>query len=267
MTHRSLLFVPGARPERFEKALASGADVTCIDLEDGTPPQSKDEARQATAAFVAGRSVGVRINGVGTPWFDADVEVLKGVTGLSMVMLPKAESADQIALTAKRLGDGHAPLWAVIESAEGLRNAWDIAAAPGLDGVLFGGADYSVDIGSDMEWDALAYARGALVAACARAGIQLLDVPYLDVRDPDGLIATTRRVKAMGFTGRACIHPDQVAGVHKAFAPTTAQIDHARRVIETFKAAEGGPALLNGKLIDLPILRAANRILQTPERG
>lgn len=267
MTHRSLLFVPGARPERFEKALAAGADVTCIDLEDGTPPQSKDEAREATAAFVKTRSAGVRINGVGTPWFDADVQALKGVGGLSMVMLPKAESADQIALTAERLGAGHAPLWAVIESAEGLKNAWDIAAAPGLQGILFGGADYSVDIGSDMEWDALAYARGALTAACARAGIQLMDVPYLDVRDPAGLIASTRRVKAMGFTGRACIHPDQVSGVREAFAPTPAQIDHARKVIETFDAAQGGPALLNGKLIDLPILRAANRVLETAERG
>ena len=267
MTHRSLLFVPGARPERFEKALAAGADVTCIDLEDGTPPQSKDEARAATKAFVAEKSAAVRINGVGTPWFEADTEALKGVAGLSLVMLPKAESAEQIALTSERLGEGHAPLWAVIESAEGLKNAWDIAAAPGLEGILFGGADYSVDIGSDMEWDALAYARGALVAACARAGIQLLDVPYLDVRDNDGLIAATRRVKAMGFPGRACIHPDQVKGVHEAFTPTPAQVELAKKVIETFEAAEGGPALLNGKLIDLPILRAANRVLETAERS
>src|SRR5690606_15341750 len=98
MIHRSLLFVPGARPERFEKALAAGADVACIDLEDGTPPQSKDEARTATAAFVADRPAAVRINGFGTPWFDADVEALKGVSGLSLIMLPKAESAEQIAL-------------------------------------------------------------------------------------------------------------------------------------------------------------------------
>jgi citrate lyase beta subunit len=262
MIHRSLLFVPGARPERFEKALAAGADVACIDLEDGTPPQSKDEARTATAAFVAERPAAVRINGGGTPWFDADVEALKGVSGLSLVMLPKAESAEQIALLSDRLGHGHPPLWAVIESTEGLKNAWDIAAAPGLEGVLFGGADYSVDIASDMEWDALAYARGALVAACARAGVQLMDVPYLDVRDPEGLIAATRRVKAMGFTGRACIHPDQVKGVHEAFTPTAAQVAHALQVVETFDAAAGGPALLNGKLIDLPILRAANRILE-----
>jgi citrate lyase beta subunit len=90
----------------------------------------------------------------------------------------------------------------------------------------------------------------------------LMEVPYLDVRDPEGLIATTRRVKAMGFTGRACIHPDQVKGVHEAFTPTEAQVAHARQVVETFDAAGGGPALLNGKLIDLPILRAANRILE-----
>ncbi|MCA0367405.1 MAG: CoA ester lyase [Proteobacteria bacterium] len=267
MIHRSLLFVPGARPERFEKALAAGADVTCIDLEDGTPPQSKDEARAATAAFVAERPAAVRINGVGTPWFEADVEALKGIAGLTLIMLPKAESAEQVALLSEKLGAGHAPLWVVIESTEGLRNAWDIAAAPGLEGVLFGGADYSVDIGSDMEWDALAYARGRLVAACARAGVQLLDVPFLDVRDPDGLIAATRRVRAMGFTGRACIHPDQVRGVHEALTPTPVQVEHANRVVETFEAAQGGPALLNGKLIDLPILRAAERVLDTAKRS
>lgn len=267
MIHRSLLFVPGARPERFEKALAAGADVTCIDLEDGTPPQSKDEARAATAAFVAERPAAVRINGVGTPWFEADVEALKGIAGLTLIMLPKAESAEQVALLSEKLGAGHAPLWVVIESTEGLRNAWDIAAAPGLEGVLFGGADYSVDIGSDMEWDALAYARGRLVAACARAGVQLLDVPFLDVRDPDGLIAATRRVRAMGFTGRACIHPDQVRGVHEALTPTPAQVEHANKVVEIFEAAQGGPALLNGKLIDLPILRAAERVLDTAKRS
>lgn len=267
MIYRSLLFVPGARPERFEKALAAGADVACIDLEDGTPPQSKDEARAAAVAFLAQRPAAVRINGVGTPEFEADVDALKGIAGLALIMLPKAESADHIARLADRLGPGHAPLWAVIESAEGLKAAWDIAAAPGLEGVLFGGADYSVDIGSDMEWDALTYARGRLVAACARAGVQLLDVPYLDVHDPDGLVATTRRVRAMGFTGRACIHPDQVKGVHEAFTPTPAQVEHARKVIEIFEAAAGGPALLNGKLIDLPILRAANRVLETAARN
>ena len=262
MTYRSLLFVPGARPDRFEKALGAGADVVCIDLEDGTPPQQKDEARVAAAAFRSNGRAGVRINGVDTPEFEADCAAISEAVGCALIMVPKVESADQVALVRDRLGADHAPLWVVIESAEGLRQAWDIAASPGVAGLLFGGADYSVDIGSDMEWDALAFARGALVAACARAGVQLLDVPYLDIRDAEGLSASTLRVRAMGFTGRACIHPDQVAGVNAAFTPSEAQVAHALKVIETFEAAAGGPALLNGKLIDLPILRAANRILE-----
>lgn len=262
MTYRSLLFVPGARPDRFEKALGAGADVVCIDLEDGTPPHQKEEARAAAAAFRSEGRAGVRINGVGTPEFEADCAAIRQAERCALIMVPKLESVEQVAIVRERLGPDHAPLWVVIESAEGLRHAWGIAAAEGVSGVLFGGADYSVDIGSDMEWDALAFARGALVAACARAGVQLLDVPYLDIRDEAGLSASTLRVRAMGFTGRACIHPDQVAGVNAAFTPTEAQVAHARKVIETFEAAAGGPALLNGKLIDLPILRAANRILE-----
>lgn len=262
MTYRSLLFVPGARPDRFEKALGAGADVVCIDLEDGTPPQQKDEARAAAAAFRSNGRAGVRINGVDTPEFETDCAAIRGAEGCALIMVPKVESAGQVALVRDRLGADHAPLWVVIETTEGLHKAWDIAAAEGVAGVLFGGADYSVDIGSDMEWDALAFARGALVAACARAGVQLLDVPYLDIRDAEGLSASTLRVRAMGFTGRACIHPDQVPGVNAAFTPSEAQVAHALKVIETFEAAAGGPALLNGKLIDLPILRAANRILE-----
>ncbi len=249
----------GARPlvETFPARVARGRGVPAIERLAYLGEQAEQQLAGATRLLLVGTRAPVA--------FFAYPGRASGLvpSGAQVHVLDPAE----LDALADRLGAGHAPLWAVIESAEGLKNAWDIAASPGLEGVLFGGADYSVDIGSDMEWDALAYARGRLVAACARAGVQLLDVPFLDVRDPDGLIAATRRVRAMGFTGRACIHPDQVKGVHEALTPTPAQVDHANEVIEIFKAAEGGPALLNGKLIDLPILRAAERVLDTAKKS
>ncbi len=267
MTFRTFLFVPGDRPERFDKALAAGADAVCIDLEDAVGPAAKAQARATVAAFVAARGrragvrLGVRVNGVRSAEGGEDARALAGA-GADFVMIPKAEAAADVALVRAALGDGAPPIWAVVESAEAVRQAWEIAAAPGLAGVLFGGADYAADLGCTLEWDPLLFARGTLAAACARAGIELLDVPHLDVRDLDDLRASTARIKAMGFTGRACIHPDQVAPVAQVFAPTPAERDRARRVCEAFEAAGEGAALLDGKLIDLPVVRAARRILQ-----
>lgn len=266
MTLRSLLFVPGARPERFEKALAAGADVVCVDLEDAVPPSGKAEARAATLAWLAslpaGSSVGLRINGLGT------LEGLRDLTALAeakvqpaLLMLPKTSHAEEIRIVREVLGDSTPPLWPIVESAQALQNAWDIAGAPGVSGVLFGGADFSADLGVTMDWEPLFLARATLAAACARAGIQLMDVPHIDVGDAAGLEAGTQRVKAMGFTGRACIHPVQVPVVDAVFAPTQVEVAQALRVLEAFEAAGGAAALLDGKLIEAPVIRSARRVL------
>lgn len=260
---RSLLFVPGSRGDRFVKALGAGADAVCIDLEDAVPPPDKAAARTTTVAFLAqdesGRA-GVRTN---PPRGAAGREDLAAIAALPraprLVMLPKAESAEDVA--AARAALPRAALWPIVESAEGLKAAWEIAAAPGVEGVLFGAADYSADVGCTLEWDALLYARGRLAAACGRAGVQLLDVPHLDLNDPADLEASTRRSKALGFTGRACIHPAQVEAVHRVHTPAADEIERARRVVEALAAAAGGPALLDGKLIELPLARAARRVL------
>jgi len=256
MTYRSLLFVPGSRPDRFERAAVAGADAVCIDLEDAVAPDGKDAARPAAVAALDGR-FGVRVNAVGSPEGDADLEALAGATPV-FVMIPKAASASDIAAVRAATA---APLWPIVESAQGLFAAWDIAAAPGVAGVLFGGADFAADLGCTMEWEPLFHARGVLAAACARAGVELLDVPHLDIADEADLIASTRRIKAMGFTGRACIHPVQIEPVHTVFMPTGAEIAHARRVVDAFVAAGGGAALLDGKLIEKPLIRAARRVL------
>jgi citrate lyase subunit beta/citryl-CoA lyase/(S)-citramalyl-CoA lyase len=271
-TFRSLLFVPGSRPERIEKALAAGADAVCIDLEDAVPPQDKAQARAAVLAWLQARpeggpALGVRFNAVSSieGWRDAVAFADAGVRP-DFLMVPKVGEAAELSLLGGVLADAPA-LWPIVESAVGLDNAYAIAGAPGVTGVLFGGADMSADLGSTMEWEALAYARGRLAAACAGAGVQLLDVPHLDIKDEADLVASTARSKALGFTGRACIHPVQVAPVNAVHTPTAAEIERAQRVVAALEAASGGAALLDGKLIELPVIRAANRVLARAETG
>lgn len=274
MTYRSLLFVPGSRPERFAKAQGAGADIVCIDLEDAVVPEAKLEARAVVLAHLktqAAGPCGVRINSLRTADGLADVlavtEALSQGTHLAMLMVPKVESAQELALLRSVVGEDCPPLWPIIESAEGLKAAWEICAAPGLGGVLFGGVDYAADLGSDMGWDALFLARSTLAVACARSGIGLLDVPYLDVADTVGLGEETMRVKAMGFRGRACIHPAQVSPVNAVFSPSAGEIVQAQRVLDAFAAAKGNAALLDGKLIELPVVRSAQRILDSAARA
>ena len=268
MTFRTLLFVPGDRPERFEKALAAGADAVCIDLEDAVAPPAKAAARETVRAFLSGRGaasgpkLGVRVNAVGSPEGEADVAALAGLAA-AFVMIPKAQGPSDLAAVRAGLGREPAPLWPIAESAEAIRCVWEIAAAPGVGGVLFGGVDYAADLGCTLDWDALLYARGALAVACARAGVELMDVPHTSIPDLADLAASTARVKAMGFTGRACIHPSQVAPVAAVFTPTTAELDRARRICAAFDAAGGSAALLDGKLIELPVVRSARRLLET----
>lgn len=271
-TFRSLLFVPGSRPERIAKALAAGADAVCIDLEDAVPPQDKATARAAVLAWLAARpdsgpALGVRFNAVSTQdgWRDAVAFADAGVRA-DFLMVPKVAGAVELTLLAPALGEAP-PLWPIVESAVGLENAYGIAAAPGVAGVLFGGADMSADLGSDMSWDALAYARGRLAAACAAAGVQLLDVPHLDIKAEADLLASTARSRALGFTGRACIHPSQVGGVNTVHTPSNAELDRSRRVISALESANGGAALLDGKLIELPVIRAAQRVLERAQTG
>jgi citrate lyase subunit beta/citryl-CoA lyase/(S)-citramalyl-CoA lyase len=267
MAYRSLLFVPGARPDRFEKAIASGADAVCIDLEDAVAPAQKAEARIATLNFLSkplnGAVVGLRVNALSTVDGPEDAAALaKSAARPAFVMIPKAASGLEVEQVRAALGVRCPPLWPLMETAEAFFALPDIARAVGeAGGIMFGGADYSASIGSDMGWDALYAARAAIVAAAALSGCETIDVPFLDVKDEAGLMAETRRVKAMGFTGRACIHPAQVAAINAIFTPSTDEISKAEKIRAAYEAAGGGVALVDGKLIERPVLRAAERVL------
>lgn len=261
---RSLLFAPATRPERFAKALASGADAVCLDLEDAVAPSDKATARKLALDFLetrpsAGPSVGLRLNGRGTPWFDDDLKAAARARA-DFFIIPKAGGAPDFAMLQRALGESR-PFWPLIETADGLMRAWEIAAAPAVAGVLFGAFDYSAEVGCEMSWEPLLFARSQIAAACARAGVQALDAPPAAIDDPPGLTAETDRSRRLGFTGRACIHPAQIEPVNAVYTPSAEAIAEAERVIAAFDAAAGGPALLDGKLIELPVARQARRIL------
>lgn len=271
MLTRSLLFVPALRPERIAKAAAAGADIVCIDLEDSVAPERKAEARELAVASLRsppkGCAVAVRINPIRGDEGPRDAAAL-AAAGVkpSYVMLPKIDGAEDLAEAWQRLGPAAAPILAIVETALALDNATEIARAAAPDGLLFFGAmDLSAELGCALEWEPLIYARGRIIQAAACAGIEAMDTPYPDIADEAGAIAEARRARSFGFTGKAAIHPKHIAGIHATFTPSTAEIAWARRVQEAI-GASSGVLQLDGKMIDRPVARAAERVLAIAQR-
>jgi (S)-citramalyl-CoA lyase len=260
---RSLLFVPGDRPERFAKAVASGADIVCIDLEDALAPAAREAARVQVVAFLAtqapGHHVGVRINSLDTADGARDLAALKH-SAPAWVMLAKTERAAQLEVLAAHLPD--VPQMALIESATAMLAAGSIAQAQSpLAALMLGGADLAADLGCEFAWEPLLHARSALVMAAASRHLAAIDVPCLDVHDNAGTQAETARVAALGFTGKAAIHPAQIVAIHAGMAPGASAVARARRIVEAAQANEAA-LLLDGCLVDRPLLLSAQRVLR-----
>ncbi|WP_175867605.1 HpcH/HpaI aldolase/citrate lyase family protein [Burkholderia contaminans] len=267
---RSLLFVPATRPERFAKALDSGADCIIVDLEDAVSPDSKDDARAQLAQHLPlltaeqrARTV-VRVNAAGTPWHDADIALLRDWAAQRVVvMLPKSEDAGALRHVAKQLGE-HAQLVALIESLAGLDAADALARDPQVVRVAFGHLDFQLDLGMRATPDEpeLAFARNAIVAASRRAQLPApIDGVTTRTDDAERLTDDSRRARAFGFGGKLCIHPAQVAGVNDAMGYSEDEQAWARRVIDA-AAKHGGAAFsLDGRMVDLPVIRAAQAIV------
>ena len=262
----SLLFVPGIQPERFEKAIATDADLVCIDLEDAVSHDDKPKARTVTLNYLANgaENVGLRLNGVTTTEGVADLHILleKGVNP-PFVMIPKVESAETVNLYRGWLGE-QTPIIPIVETAMGLEKATEIFSASGVAYGLFGAVDYAADVGCDLSYDALLAPRTRLLNAAAISHIPLIDAPYTHVHDLEGLAKEIAKTRVLGMRARAAIHPNQVAVIHKAFTPTKEEREHAQRVVDAFDDAGGRAALLDGKLIELPVIKAARRVLATP---
>ncbi|MCO5119662.1 MAG: CoA ester lyase [Burkholderiaceae bacterium] len=268
MIARSYLFVPADRPERFAKALAAGADVVIIDLEDAVAPASKSAARDALSNWLASRpdaaeqagvQVLVRINGADTPWFHDDV-LLASDHAVTAVMLPKAAEIEPLREVVTRT---HARrVLPLVETAGGIAAARKLARQPGVFRLVFGTVDFQLDLDIEGDGDELLAARSELVLASRLAGI----VPPADgvetaIDDIDALAAATRRARRLGFGAKLCIHPRQVATVNAGFSPSAEQLAWAQRVVDAAAGAGGAAVAVDGKMVDAPVLARARRML------
>ena len=257
---RSLLFVPGSRPERFDKALAAGADAVIVDLEDAVAPADKLSAREAVRAWLRpAHAVIVRINAADTPWFADDI-TLCALPGVAAVMLPKAERADTITTLMAAGAPGVLPL---IESAAGFAALTTIAVTPGVQRLVFGSIDFQLDLGMrDAHEDELLHFRSQIVLASRLADLAApIDGVSTAIDDAAALHTDVQRARRLGFGGKLCIHPKQVAGVHRGFAPSADELAWAQRVLAASAAAGGAAVAVDGKMVDKPVLLRAERIL------
>ncbi|KKW90818.1 citryl-CoA lyase [Sphingobium chungbukense] len=264
MTLSSLLFVPGSKPERYGKALASNADAVCIDLEDSVPAPAKGDARAAAIAAIAGcdSRLILRINGMTTRAGLEDLLALADAPVLpSLILVPMVESPVEIGIIASVLGDRTPGIVPLVETVKGLRAAPEIAATPGVVAMMFGGGDFAAELGVALAWEPLRSARGAFVMACAGAAIPAIDVPFIAMDDMAGLSHEAAAAHALGFSGKAAIHPAQVDVINATFRPTAEQIAEAEEAQRVFDAAGGAAVRFNGRMLEVPIMRRYQRIL------
>jgi citrate lyase subunit beta/citryl-CoA lyase len=256
----SWLFVPGHRPERFDKACAAGAGMVILDLEDAVPPEQKSAARAAVAQWLsASRPVAVRINAADTEWFDED-RALCGHAGVAAVVLPKAEAIEQ--LRRVRSLAPHAALLPLIETARGFANAQTLAKAPGVQRLVFGSIDFQLDMGISGDGEELLYFRSQLVLASRLANIAApIDGVSTALDDPLVLQADALRARRLGFGGKLCIHPRQVEIVNAAFRPSAEEMAWARRVLEAAERSQGAAVAVDGKMVDKPVILRARAVL------
>ena len=282
---RSKLFVPASRPEFLAKALAGPADAISFDLEDAVQESRKAEARRVLQAFLqrssprpVGKLVIVRVNGLTTPHFDADVAAVAG-PAVDMINLPKPESADDVRAAAAALArherdrgiDRPIGILANIESPRGLRLAAEIASAhPRVVGLQLGLGDLFEPFGIDRaDAQAVHAMQLAVRLAAAEAGLWACDTVYGTVSDPDGYTREAAAARRLGYLGKSCIHPSQVPLANAVFRPTDDEIAAARRVVEAARGAESrgvGAFLVDGRMIDIPFIKRAEAILGAARR-
>ena len=275
-SRRSFIFSPGTDPSIFGKALKSGADIVCVELEDGVAPQHKDMARANMLAIFAepqaddGVERIVRVNMLGSPEGEADLAaVLETETPPPALMMPKVNNPEEVQRVSDALDTAgqSTRLQVIIETNPGLEAAYEIAqASDRVDALLFGGVDLAADLRCEYGWEPLLYARSRVVHAAAGAGIDVIDVPWLDLEDEAGLRQEAEASARLGFTGKGSIHPKQIPVINEIFSPSAEQVAYAHKVVAAFAAADTGLVVVDGKLIELPVLRSMERILAKAER-
>lgn len=279
-SRRALLYMPGDDRRKIEKATTLGVDSICMDMEDGVAANKKAEARAVIAQAMKELDFGksdrcIRINSIGSGLEKRDL-VAALATNPDSIVVPKIESADQVRWVSERmesyelssnLSIGAIRLLIGVETAKGILNLKEIAEADKrLEAIIFGAEDYAASIGATRtkEGTEVLYARSAVVTVCAANDLQAIDMVYIDFRDLEGLRVEAEQGAGLGFSGKQIIHPNQVVPVQEAFTPSDEAIEFAKRVVETFEASqkEGkGAYALDGKMIDMPLLKNAQKVL------
>ncbi|WP_327359369.1 HpcH/HpaI aldolase/citrate lyase family protein [Streptomyces sp. NBC_01304] len=263
------LYVPGDRPDVVAKALTAGADAVIVDLEDAVAPDRKEYAREATAELLADRPsvpVHVRVNALDGPLAEPDILALTGLPGLAGLRLPKVVSPDQVARVAE-LADSP-PLYALLESALGIERAYAIASAhSALRGLSLGEADLGADLGVTAPDPGLDWARARVVCAARAAGLAPpAQSVFPDVRDLSGLASSCARGRALGFLGRAAIHPRQLPVIEQAYLPSASEVAAAEEVVKAAACDAGALALPDGRFVDAAVVAGARRTLALAQR-
>jgi citrate lyase subunit beta/citryl-CoA lyase/(S)-citramalyl-CoA lyase len=253
----SLLFVPGSRPDRFAKARAAGAGLTVIDLEDAVAAADKAMARTAALAQVNGAPQGwaIRINGVRTAAGILDLAALIDAPALpDTLLIPMVEDVGDLAVVAGALGDRCPKLIPLIETPCGLRHALAVAQHPMVSAVMFGGGDFSCELGVELAWEPLLAARQQFVLACAEARKAAIDVPFIRLDDEAGLAEECARSRSIGFAAKAAIHPAQLAAITAAFLPSEAELAEAREALAAYEAGGGQAVRFRGRMLEAPFI-------------
>jgi citrate lyase beta subunit len=267
---RVLLFTPATHLEYIAKAAASGADGLIIDLEDGVALDAKDSARKNLLATLdKPRTLPpdfvwcVRLNHIATSAGLADLQALAGKGAkFDAVMLPKVESPHEVEIASRHLGISSGCILALIETGLGLERAGAIAAHPHVSAMVFGGADLAADLHAELAWEPMLWARSRISQAAASRGLPAFDVPFLDIRDSEGLKAEAVAAKRLGFTCKLAIHPSQVEPIKAVFAPTSDELARARRIVDAYASAKGAACQVDGKMVDVPVWKAALRTIR-----
>jgi len=268
---RSFLFAPASDEHKLRKALESEADVVVADLEDAVSLEQKDAARDVVRGVLAepysGALVAIRVNGAGTSFFAEDIALTRALRP-DVLVLPKATPVALGALDAEG-----PPVVAIVETADGLRHAYEVAWLPRVEALVVGAIDLGVELRLEPRADGLEvlFARSKVVLDSAAAGIRgPVDRVFVDVRDRRGLEDDARFARSLGFRGKACVHPDQVEVVNRVFTPSDEELSHALRVVEAYEHAVGageGVTALDGEMIDLPVVERARQVLALAERS
>ena len=268
---RSFIFTPGLQPEMFPKALASGADMVCIELEDGIAMKDKDEARKNTIDALKSLKVKndvelvVRLNCQRTKHGLLDLEAIaSNKLKVKAIMLPKVKTPDEITFIDDMLTDCglDTDLHVIMETNQALESIYDIAhSSDRIVALYFGGEDMAAELRVENKLENLVYARSRLVHAGASKGVDVIDVPYLNLENMEGMKKEAQFVKNLGFTGKGSIHPKQISILNEIFTPTEEEISKAKRIMDQLKKANTGLVVIDGKLIERPVLREMQRKL------